>query len=520
MKALNLLLVALAITLNGYSQMIQGDVPLNLNRLGEKSGMIDSAYNRYVKLNGFRPKKNDETWKAYHSKNRNDLRIDGRVSAASAELLIGPATAITGAFLIDQLKKAAQGIIAQAGEEGKDVARKIAADLAQLEANIARDIKDLTKPITELDATIQETVQRTLVTVNQVMNFIDATRTCTRQDIKFLMDGLFNHIEQLKSNILPWKNYPVVTNIYERGSQTPYGITLGKPALLVLEGYDLESSPKCMNDYSVQIKNEQNVMLKARITGIGKNAIVIAIDTAKVAGKYTLNVVVCKKGFLGIGCKQARLTNVISVIKKPLIRIKYKITPSCNVTEAITFRAGEIHVVNESCDGNKYGGGTYSLPGDYTLTGFQFVETSQNGCRYDDPIRQVGDRSVTLHWTCPEKGGIFCTGAGKWVHGIIYLYGKHGVIQDGQEISGSYHKLLDYGQTVEIARLTDVGCSAAGWTVSVTLVYDDNSEHEIPSANADINGNIYNSNIEGASFYWNGNTKSLSVSTPAMRCPL
>jgi hypothetical protein len=271
----------------------------------------------------------------------------------------------------------------------------------------------------------------------------------------------------------------------------------------------------------VTIRNERNILLSAKITGIGKNAIVIAIDTPKIAGSYTLNVTVCKKGFLGLGCKAASITNVISVIKKPTMTIKYEITPSCIIYQPITFKAGEIHVVNEECNGDKYGGGNYSLPGDYKLTSAQFIETSQNGCRYEDPIRPISNNTAYLRWVCPEKGGIFCSGAGKWVHGYIMLYGQRQQIQVGQTLAGAYANPVEYGQTIEVIKLLGPSCQANGWTVAVTLIDGDGMENHIPAAGvADANGNITGSNGGGASFYWNGSTMTLSVSTPGLICPL
>ncbi len=493
------------------------DEGVNFFRLGDQSNMIDSVYTRFLKTQGRRGLETGETWKKYNRVSRIDLMVEEPTAEPMSAALIGPGIALTGSILIKRLEDAAHNLIDHAGDAGAALARTIEADILQITGQLKRDIEDLEKPIVDLNKTIQQTVQKALVTVNQVENFITFTRTCGRQDITLLMNGLSNHIHQLRSDILPWKSYPVVTNIFERGSQTPYGVTIGKSTVIVLEGYNLESDPKSIDKYSVKVFNA-NSTIKAKITGVGKNAIAVELDTPKIEGNYTIKVDLYKKGFLGIGRKKKTVSNVISVIKKPLIEIRYEITPSCTTYPTIAFNAGEIHLVNGDCNGDKKAGGVYGLPDDWKYTGHQFVETSQNGCtKIDD--RYLNDRSVSVMWNCPERGGIFCTGASKWVHGYVLIYGSKPVVESGQTLSGKFPKKVEYGQTIQVVQLEGSGCNTAGWSVSVTLVYEDGTEHSIQTQGGiDQLGNITASNIEGAAFYWSGETRTLTVSTPRRAC--
>jgi len=206
--------------------------------------------------------------------------------------------------------------------------------------------------------------------------------------------------------------------------------------------------------------------------------------------------------------------------KKDSILISYELTPLCYTWEMIDVDAGEIHIVNEECNGAKSGGGVYSLPNGYELTTYEYVDQSFNGCSIVEPINKISATSVRMQITCPEKGGILCTGAGKWAHGLIKLHGRKQKASSGKKLVGTFSKRVSYGEDVteSVAIIPNATCSNGGWAISVILEYSDGTTKRTRYVIKDTpqfqKGIITAENKEGASFRWDEGAKKLSVSIP------
>lgn len=423
---------------------------------------------------------------------------------------------LTGQGLVDRLKKAAIDVLEKAENVGNSVADNISAELNKNADQLARILnQNITKPLTELRKSFETQIERSLVALNQVESFLNSYRSCFKSDFRDLLSGLEGTLTYNVSNSIPWaKKTPVVLNVKKIGSDAVLGMRVSEEQQVIeIIGANFLHNSKCPAQLSIT-NVKDNKAVDCKIVTIDPKKITVTVSSINQPGIYKLSIQLREKGWFG--CKSPKLTEATFVVlPEPKFKFAYKIVPSCTVKQTIAFEAGRLDGTNDECNGWKTYSQNFVMPNEWKYTGYNWVLESMQGC--EGGATYSGGNMVSVSYRCQERGGFLCTGARKWVHGKMVIYGEKELSQTGTLIQGEVPQFLKFGQSVSVNPVAPVDCQLNGnWSVSISVIFPDGTKYDIPEATGErpLSGSISN----GASFYWNPTTFTLTVTAPPSNC--
>lgn len=436
--------------------------------------------------------------------------------AQGFDFLWGGVANLTGQGLIDKLKDAAIAIIDKAENSANSVARNVSAELNKNADNLKAILGDnVAKPLTELRRSFETQIEKSLVALNQVQAFLNSYRVCFKNDVQQLLNGLDATLTYNISNAIPWaKDRPLILNIKRTGTESFLGMRVSnEPQLLEISGTNFLQNSRCNSELSLEDVNTGD-KIQAKIVSINPRTVTIGIPPINKAGVYKIRLGFRERNLFG--CKSPKSVEATFVVlPEAKFDFAYTIVPSCVTKQTISFAAGELHGTNDECNGWKTFSQNFVMPTEWKYTGYNWNVTSNNGC--EGGATYSGGNMVSVSYRCPEKGGIFCTGARKWIHGTMTIFGEKEVAQPGASIQGKFPNSLKFGQSVSINPISASDCASNGtWTVGVSVVFPDGTKYDIPSTTGDrpLSSSLPN----GVAFYWNPATLSLTVNAPPANC--
>jgi hypothetical protein len=435
------------------------------------------------------------------------------------DFLWGAVGTLTGQGLINKLKNAAIAVVEKAENSANSVAVRISSELNKNADNLSKILGDkVDKPLTELRKTFESEIEKSLVAVNQTESFINSLRSCFKNDVKELLNGLEGTLTYNVSNAIPWaKDRPIIMNVKKLGSDAYFGIRVSSDSsqhqILEVSGANFLQSPRCYSEIEIINSNLKDT-LEADIVSVNPKSISVSLVSVNKPGVYKMTIKLHDKGVFG--CKSAKTAEATFVVlPEAKFEFSYKITPSCSVKQTIAFEAGELHGINDECNGWKTFSQNFVMPSEWKYVSHNWIPTACQEC--EGGATYSGGNMVTVSYRCPERGGFLCTGARKWIHGKMIIYGEKEGTKLGESVAGKFPSFLKFGQSVSINPISPNNCINNGvWTISVSVKFPDGSIYDIPALTSDTP--VSNSLQNGVAFFWNPTTMILTVNAPPVNC--
>jgi hypothetical protein len=430
---------------------------------------------------------------------------------------------ITGSFIDGLLHDTMNSLQARVAELGQDLVGQlnetIGSAIKQLELTLGESIG---KPITELSGTMRLVADRALGIATQLQASLASIASCTTQDAKLLVASLNVSLAANVRSVAFWKGASnFVAAGYVLGSDSRMGLYVHRPPASykfvgVFDGLD----PQCgAPEVTLKIGSQS---VKADVISSDQQSIVATIPSLSSKGTYAVELGFKKRTGILHRCLAnfEKVQTVIPVAEPPQFKCTYSAKAICNVA-IVSSQIASMDFGNADCDGPVSRHVQLCPPPGSEYFNHVWEDLSRNGC---DPanVQKVGGGCVNVDASCPERGGIFCTGPRKWLVGRLTLYSKSKTPTPAANPI-KREATFGYGQTMKQV-LFDPGsdqvpggehAAQCSWTVDAHVVWPNGRPTDIPSRTG--TGQL-TSSADNLKFDFNPNDGSMTVSTPPYIC--
>lgn len=431
--------------------------------------------------------------------------------------------ALTGSVIIGQLRSALNGILDHVRDIAADVAthleQGLEASLAQLDQILGENVA---RPITELTGAMRLAVDRAIAVLDRVQATLTAITSCVGIDIEMVARTLDIALTSNVRDVAFWSgDRPFVAIGHVSGEGSRMGLYTGKATTTYkLRGVYPDLDTTC-GAPRVWLVDGSERWSPVRVISADIREIAVEIPTLSTPGTRRIEIRYKDRGRRRCASDWRTVQSSVAVATEPLYQVDYSAQATCSVQRSQEL-VEWLHLENGSCDGDRSTSVQICPPSGSSYLSHSWEETSNNGCRSSTSL--VGGGCVRQEATCPERGGIFCTGPGKWHHGRLHLsVARPEEVPASTPIEGRFAEGILPSSTRAVTIVDPHSYPVSGgdrtadctWTVSASITHPSRRRTDIPSRSG--RGPLVSS-ADGFSLQWNPNDGSVSVGTPPYVC--
>jgi hypothetical protein len=420
--------------------------------------------------------------------------------------LLDDARAATAGQVIGRLRDASEGIVRGAGPTLRDSAVSAVASVRAAADHLEAVIGDRHGVVTrDLDGDAERAALRAIVALLLAEDFAAALRTCLREEVANLLASFHENVRRMVGTGREWSgDAPRVVRATSTSGPFPYTMRAGIPDTLSFAGPGL-GTDSC-GPATATIAFPDGTRSEVVAMGRGDGTVALGLPALQEPGNYDIELRLRRRRLLVL-CGSERTSLSIEVLPPAPFGIRYSVSTTRSMTREIVWNAGELKRANESCGEDVTAAGVFRLPDGWTYASHEWIVYLDSGVVREH--EKVRGNDVLVQYRVPARGGPFCGGAIRMIHGRMEIRGVRTTTEPGPSVGGEFARRLDFGGRLTIPLGLDAGegWDVSEWTIDVRLVHPDGSVHAVQQGSGSRTG--------AGSFDWDPATGELTVSAPA-----
>jgi hypothetical protein len=417
--------------------------------------------------------------------------------------------------MIARIREAARSIADLAGPEFRDSAAAAVAGLTDLADRLEAVLPvNANASLAEPRDDLRDAVAQGEAALVIAEDFAKLLRRCIREDLGTLLSAFHENLRRTIGEPDSWSGGTArILRVESAGDGLRGSIRAGTAGRLHLEGSNLDSSACGPAEATITLHEGQPV--QAAVTVESNRALSVDMPALEKPGLYELSIRLRRRKLLFF-CGSRTASMAVAVHASAPIGVRWAVSTTMSTIQQITWDAGELKQANASCNGDTIASALFRLPDGWTYRAHEWTVFLNTGA--EKIAEEVRGSGVRVAYRIPPKAGPFCSGLARLIHGKMTIHGVRTNAVAGPSLSVARPLRLAFGETVAVPVEIDApaGAEISGWTIDVTFLYPDGTEHGVTRRTG--SGRLAGAWPGGGSFTWDPESRRLTVSAPARAC--